>query len=49
VDPTFDQVGIDATHIKLVEGPSWISMIGIGKVVGKVRARVSEYRTACRE
>jgi hypothetical protein len=49
VDPTFGQTGIDATHIKLVEGPSWVSMIGIGKVVGKVRARVSEYRTVCLE
>ena len=49
VDPTFGQAGIDATHIKLVEGPSWVSMVGIGKVVGKVRARVHEYRTVCLE
>lgn len=47
VDPTFGQVGIDATHIKLVEGPSWVSMVGIGKVVGRVRARVLDYRSPC--
>ena len=49
VDPTFDQVGIDATHIKLAEGPSWISMMGIGKVVGQVRAGVLDYRAICQE
>lgn len=49
VDPTFDQVGIDATHIKLAEGPSWISMMGIGKVVGQVRADILDYRAICRE
>ncbi len=49
VDPTFDQVGIDATHIKLAEGPSWISMMNIGKVVGQVRASVLDYRAVCRE
>jgi len=31
-------------HIKLAEGPSWISMMGIGKVVGQVRASVLDYR-----
>ncbi len=49
VDPTFGQAGIDATHIKLAEGPSWISMMSIGKVVGQVRARVLDYRAACHE
>jgi hypothetical protein len=49
VDPTFNQVGLDATHIKLVEGPSWVSMVGVGKVVGRVRASVLDYRTACHE
>jgi len=49
VDPTFDQVGIDATHIKLAEGPSWISMMSIGKVVGQVRAGVLDYRAICHE
>jgi transglutaminase-like putative cysteine protease len=49
VDPTFNQVGPDATHIKLVEGPSWVSMVGVGKVVGRVRASVLDYRTACHE
>jgi len=49
VDPTFGQAGIDATHVKLTEGPSWISMMSIGKVVGQVRARVLDYRAMCHE
>jgi hypothetical protein len=47
VDPTFDQVGIDATHIKLVEGPFWISILDLGKVVGKIKAEIIDYRASC--
>jgi hypothetical protein len=47
VDPTFNQVGLDATHIKLVEGPSWTSTLPLGTVVGKIRARIIDYQTAC--
>jgi hypothetical protein len=47
VDPTFNQVGIDATHIKLVEGPFWISIIDLGKVVGKIKAEIIDYQASC--
>lgn len=47
VDPTFDQVGIDATHIKLVEGPFWISILELGKVVGKIKAEIIDYQAFC--
>jgi hypothetical protein len=47
VDPTFNQVGVDATHIKLVEGDSWLSLLQVGKVVGTLKARVLRYESAC--
>lgn len=47
VDPTFNQVGVDATHIKLVEGPDWPSLMLIGKVVGRVKAKIFDYQTSC--
>ena len=47
VDPTFDQVGIDATHIKLVEGPGWASFMPLGRVVGRVKATVIDYQAVC--
>ncbi len=48
VDPTFNQVGVDATHIKLVEGPGWASIVPIGRVVGRVKATVVDYKAVCR-
>jgi transglutaminase-like putative cysteine protease len=48
VDPTFNQVGVDATHIKLVEGPSWTSLIPLGKVVGRIKATIIDFRAPCR-
>ncbi|OPY06390.1 MAG: Transglutaminase-like superfamily protein [Syntrophaceae bacterium PtaB.Bin038] len=48
VDPTFDQVGVDATHIKLVEGPGWLAIVPLGRVVGRVTATVIDYKAACR-
>jgi len=47
VDPTFDQVGVDATHIKFVEGPGWISIVPLGRVVGRVKATVIDYQAVC--
>jgi hypothetical protein len=47
VDPTFDQVGVDATHIKLVEGPGWAAIIPLGRVVGRVKATVIDYQAVC--
>lgn len=39
VDPTFNQVPVDATHIKLVEGPDWLSLLPMGSVIGHIRIR----------
>lgn len=47
VDPTFNQVGVDATHIKLVEGPGWVSIVPLGRVVGRVKATVIDYQAVC--
>jgi len=43
VDPTFNQVGVDATHIKLVEGHDWISLLQLGKVIGQVKIEMIHY------
>lgn len=43
IDPTLNQVGVDATHIKLVEGRDWTSLLQLGKVVGQVKARIIDY------
>ena len=43
VDPTFKQVGVDATHIKLIEGHDWTSLLPIAKVVGKVKITTIHY------
>ena len=43
VDPTFNQVGVDATHIKLVEGHDWVSLLQLGRVIGQIRIRVIDY------
>lgn len=47
VDPTFNQVPVDATHIKLVEGHDWTSILNLGKVIGRLKATVTDYRTSC--
>jgi transglutaminase-like putative cysteine protease len=43
VDPTFNQVGVDATHIKLVEGRDWVSLLQLGKIVGQIKVKVLYY------
>ncbi|MFZ3209517.1 MAG: transglutaminase domain-containing protein [Geobacteraceae bacterium] len=40
VDPTFGQVPIDATHLKLVEGDSPADMAPLGGVVGRIKIRI---------
>jgi len=42
VDPTFGQVPVDATHVKLVAGEGPDDLAAIAGVVGKIRARVEE-------
>ncbi|MCX7634474.1 MAG: transglutaminase-like domain-containing protein [Syntrophales bacterium] len=44
VDPTFGQVGVDATHLKLVEGPDWPSLMSIGRVVGRLKITIHAYQ-----
>ncbi|MBM4271579.1 MAG: transglutaminase domain-containing protein [Deltaproteobacteria bacterium] len=46
VDPTFNQVGVDATHIKLVEGHDWTSLLQLGRVIGQIRIRIIDYSCA---
>lgn len=40
VDPTFAQVGIDATHVKLIEGETLADLLPLIDWVGKVKIRV---------
>ncbi|ACM18915.1 transglutaminase domain protein [Geotalea daltonii FRC-32] len=42
VDPTFGQLPVNASHIKLVEGESPEQMALVGSIVGKLKARVIE-------
>jgi hypothetical protein len=44
IDPTFNEVPADLTHIKLVEGDSLDEMGSLAGMIGKVRARVLEQR-----
>lgn len=43
VDPTFGQVGADATHVKLVEGETSIELLPLLDMIGRVSARVISY------
>jgi len=47
VELMFNQIGIDATNIKLMEGPLWISIRDLGKVVGKVKAEIIGFQASC--
>ncbi len=49
VDPTFNQAAADATHVKLVEGPDWMSVLQLGKVVGRIKLKIIDYKAACPE
>jgi len=43
VDPTFGQVGADATHVKLIEGETSLELAPLLDVIGRVQARVISY------
>jgi hypothetical protein len=43
VDPTFGQVGADATHVKLVEGESPAELVPLLDVIGKIQIEVLSY------
>lgn len=40
VDPTFGQVGVDATHIKLIEGDRLADLLPLVDMVGKIRLQI---------
>ena len=44
VDPTFDQIPADATHIKLVEGESFRDLSPLVKVIGRLQATIVDYK-----
>jgi transglutaminase-like putative cysteine protease len=40
VDPTFGQVGADATHIKLIEGDRPADLLPLTDIVGKIQLKI---------
>ncbi|MFQ6078857.1 MAG: transglutaminase family protein [Thermodesulfobacteriota bacterium] len=44
VDPTFDQIPADATHIKLVEGESFRDLSPLVEVIGRLQATIVDYK-----
>jgi hypothetical protein len=44
VDPTFGQVGADATHVQLVEGESPAELLPLLDVIGKIQVQVLSYQ-----
>ncbi len=42
VDPTFAQIGVDATHLKLLEGESPADLLPLAYLLGRLRLRVIE-------
>ena len=44
VDPTFDQVPADATHVKLAEGESLRDLSPLVKVIGRLQATIVDYK-----
>jgi len=44
VDPTFDQIPADATHIKLAEGERFRDLSPLVKVIGRLQATVVDYK-----
>lgn len=44
VDPTFGQIPIDATHIKLVQGHDWSSFLPLGNLVGHIAVDILNYQ-----
>ncbi len=44
VDPTFGQIGVDATHIKLLEGERPADLMPLVDIVGKVRIEVLSFQ-----
>ncbi len=45
VDPTFGQLGADATHIKLLEGESTAELVSLVDMVGRLKARIVSFES----
>ena len=43
VDPTFGQVGVDATHIKLIDGDRLADLLPLVDLVGRIRVDILSY------
>jgi Transglutaminase-like superfamily len=46
VDPTFGQIGVDATHIKLLDGDRLADLLPLVDIVGKIRLEILSYRSS---
>jgi transglutaminase-like putative cysteine protease len=46
VDPTFSQIGVDATHIKLLDGDRLADLLPLVDIVGKIRMEILSYRSS---
>lgn len=46
VDPTFAQVGVDATHIKLLDGDRPADLLPLVDLVGKIQVEILSFATA---
>ncbi|MFB0505500.1 MAG: transglutaminase family protein [Thermodesulfobacteriota bacterium] len=44
VDPTFDQIPADATHIKLAEGESFRDLSPLVEIIGRLQATIVDYK-----
>lgn len=43
VDPTLGQVGVDATHVKLIEGEDPADLVPLVDMIGKLRLEIRAY------
>lgn len=46
IDPTFGQVGVDATHIKLLDGDRPADLLPLADIVGKIRLEILSFRSS---
>ncbi|MBI4402200.1 MAG: transglutaminase domain-containing protein [Nitrospirae bacterium] len=46
VDPTFGQVGVDATHLKLLDGDRLADLLPLVDLVGKIRVEILSFSPA---
>jgi hypothetical protein len=46
VDPTFGQLGVDATHLKLLEGERLGDLVPLVETIGQIQIEILEYEAA---